>query len=134
MSVTGPSSKCISSKDFNATINWDKFSCNGTHNFCVPPTCSNTSTYCNKACNFGSLNITGQDGEFAFAIAFNSLVEFFDRESDANKAFDPKKWGRTDLYHNFSLLDLDWTLKGDQLTGKSSKFKWNIKVRRKCNI
>ncbi|XP_019857126.1 PREDICTED: uncharacterized protein LOC109585472 [Amphimedon queenslandica] len=110
MSVTGPNSTCLTAEEFNKTIDWDKFL--GDDDNCTDP-CEMWPEPCNCTCNYGALSIPGQDGEFAFALTFNSLVEFYDSHSKANKAFNPKNWTMSNLYSNYSLANLKWTFNKD---------------------
>ena len=127
MSVTGPSKTCVNSTEFNKTIDWDKFLCED--NNCTDS--SNETDSCNGGYNYGALNISGQEGDFAFAIAFNSLIEFKDVKSKAYKAFDPKDLSSGAIYHNYSLANLKWTFdeRNNQLkTDAPQGMTWYINV------
>lgn len=128
MSVTGPSSTCITAEEFNNTIDWDKFFCDDN---CTDPSCETVSDSCNSGCNFGAVNISGQDGDFAFALTFNSLIEFKDIKSKAYKAFKPKDLGNPALYFNYSLANLKWSFNENNnqlMTAAPNGLTWYISV------
>ena len=83
----------------------------------------------------GSATVPGFDGNFSFAIVFDSLIEFRDEHAKANSkgGFNVSQLNNASLYNEFPLDDLEWEFdeKEQNLTGVSNGtgFSWQIRVR-----
>ena len=83
----------------------------------------------------GSARIPGYNGNFSFAIVFDSLIEFRDENAKANVpgGFNTSQLHNASLYNEFPLDDLEWQYDANKqsLTGvdNSTGFSWQIRVR-----
>ena len=88
--------------------------------------------------SYDSAQAPGIDGDFAFSLVFNRLVEYWDKKYTAYKSFNASNLSNNKTYKAVDLSGLVWTFYGDDMklvgrnktynSSKSHQFSWNIKV------